>query len=413
MSAIKTITACRVCGSKNIVPLFNLGDQPLANSLLTRPDEPEEYFPLSLSFCRDCSLVQLDQTVPPEKLFRHYLWLTGTSLTAQKHAESFYDALITRTERPREGYVLEIASNDGTFLVPFKKNGFTIVGIDPAENIAAMARAQGIPTEAIFFGTKSAEKIVAERGQAKVLFARNVLPHVADTRDFVKALHQCLADDGTLAIESHYAKIIQEDLHYDSIYHEHLCYFTVQSLERLLRDAGLYVFDVTQSPISGGSLVFYAKKHPVDPSSSLLNYREGEARGKTNEFANWQDFAKRSLAHREKLLAMLKNEKKKGRRIAGWGASARSSTLLNFCGITTDTLPVIIDLNPLKQGRYTAGTHIPIKTSDEVMNGSVDCIFLLAWNFENEIIAHLKNDFKFKGTCIIPFPREPRIMELR
>ena len=410
---METIKVCRACESKKVEPFFDLGRQPLANSLPDRSDAKDEYFPLSLSYCHDCTLVQLNETVEPEKLFSHYLWLTGTSLTAQKHAQTFFDTVTSRTEKPKEGYVLEVASNDGTFLQPFKKEGFTILGIDPAKNVAEMARKVGIPTDAVFFGSKSAQDIVAKHGTAKIVFARNVMPHVADTRDFVKGLKIALSDDGTVAIEAHYAKIIQEDLHYDSIYHEHLCYFTVKSFERLLNELGLYVFDVTPSPISGGSLVYYAKKHPVDPSSSLLNYREGEERGKTNAFANWKDFAARSFAHRDKLVSMLKEQKSKKKKIAGWGASARSSTLLNFCNTTTDVLPVIIDLNPLKQGRYTAGTHIPIKKSDEVMATKPDCIFLLAWNFESEIISHLKNHFGFKGTCIIPFPRDPRLMELR
>ena len=409
---METISACRVCGSKNIELFFDLGKQPLANSLPDRADEKDEIFPLSLSYCHNCSLVQLNETIDPEKLFSHYLWLTGTSLTAHKHAQAFFEAVIARTPQARNKYVLEIASNDGTFLIPFQKEKFLVLGIDPAQNVAAMAREAGIPTDPLFFGAKTAKDIIAANGQAEIVFARNVLPHVAGTRDFVEGLSTCLSDTGTLAIEAHYAKVIQEDLHYDSIYHEHLCYFTVKSMEALLNDFGLYVFDVTESPISGGSLVYYAKKQKANPSASLAKYREEEARTKTNEFARWKDFADRSFAHRDKLLAILKDEKNKNRKIAGWGASARSSTLLNFCGITTDILPVIVDLNQLKQGRFTAGTHIPIKNADDVMGTKPDCIFLLAWNFKDEITKHLTSHYSFKGDCVLPFPKEPHVVNL-
>jgi hypothetical protein len=410
---METITTCRVCSSKNIEPFFDLGKQPLANSLPDKADANEEFFPLSLSYCHECSLVQLNETISPEKLFSHYLWLTGTSLAAHKHARTFFDAVVARTPQAgKKGYVLEIASNDGTFLVPFKKERFQIVGVDPAENIAQMAREQGIPTEVVFFGSQAASDLVAKHGFAEIVFARNVLPHVAGTRDFVDGLREAISDTGTVAIEAHYGKIIQEDLHYDSIYHEHLCYFTVKSMERLLNDHGLYVFDVTESPISGGSLVYYAKKSVTDPSASLIAYREAETKDKANDFEMWKDFASRSFAHRDKILAILRDEKAQGRKIAGWGASARSSTMLNFCGITTDIVPEIVDMNPLKQGRFTAGTHIPIRNADDIMATKPDCIFLLAWNFKDEITNHLTSHYGFKGDCVLPFPKEPHVVVL-
>lgn len=407
-----TITACRVCGQKSIIPFFDLGKQPLANSLLDRPDQPEEKYSLSLSYCNECGLAQLNETIPPEILFSHYVWVTGTSKTAKEHAEFFYKELLARTENPHEGYVLEIASNDGTFLVPFLRDGLKVLGIDPAENIAKMANEQGIPTEALFFGTKAADDIVARHGKARMVFARNVLPHVANTRDFAEGLARCVEDGGTVAIEAHYAKIILDELHYDSIYHEHLCYFTLKSLERLLSDFGLQAFDVAKSPISGGSMIVYAKKGNVGPSQALVAFRKAEADSRCNEFDAWKKFADGSFAHREKLLAILRDAQAQNLKIAGWGASARSSTMLNFCGIFTDILPVIIDLNPLKQGKFTAGTHIPIKGADEVMRSGPRCMFLLAWNFKDEITAMLKEKYQFHGECIVPLPRDPQVVKM-
>jgi len=297
---MEPISSCRVCGSKTVEGFFDLGKQPLANSLPDRADAKDEVFPLSLSYCHGCTLVQLNETIAPEKLFSHYLWLTGTSLTAHKHAEAFCEAVLSRTPQAREkGYVLEIASNDGTFLVPFQKKDFPVLGIDPAKNVAAMAREKGVPTDPLFFGSRTADDIIAANGEAEIVFARNVLPHVAGTRDFVEGLQKCVSNTGTVAIEAHYAKVIQEDLHYDSIYHEHLCYFTVKSMEKLLNDFGLHVFDITESPISGGSLVYYAKKGEVTPSMSVVRYRQAENASKTNEFSQWKDFAARSFAHRD------------------------------------------------------------------------------------------------------------------
>ncbi|MDO8742954.1 MAG: methyltransferase domain-containing protein, partial [Candidatus Azambacteria bacterium] len=260
---MEIIDSCRVCNSVNIVPFFDLGKQPAANSLLKSPIQKENFYPLSLSWCQDCNLVQLNETINPEELFSEYVWVTATSKTAQEFSEVFCQELINRTNNPKDGYVLEVASNDGTFLVPFIKKGYKVLGIDPAKNIVDMAMAEGVQTKCVFFNREAAEKILEENGPAKIIFARNVLPHVANTRDFVEGLQMCLDMEGTLAIEVHYAKKILDELHYDSIYHEHLCYFTLRTIERLLNDFGLFIFDITLSPISGGSIIVYAKREKI------------------------------------------------------------------------------------------------------------------------------------------------------
>lgn len=407
---MSTITNCRACESPDLVGFFDLGPQPPANSLLKSPDEPEEYYPLALVFCENCSLVQIDETVDPKKLFSRYVWVTGTSKGANEFSEKFYEDLIKRTSNPQEGYVLELASNDGTFLKPFQKHGYQVLGIDPAENIVEMANAAGVPTKVAFWGSETAREIVKQKGQAKMIFARNVMAHVANTRDFVAGIREALRADGVVAIETHYGKRILEDLQYDSIYHEHLCCFTLKSLEKLLSDTGLYVFDVAAGPISGGALIVYASKTKREESGELIRFREEEAVQKTNELQSWENFKTRVLAHREKLLQILAEAKKMGP-IIGWGASARSSTLLNFAKIGPNELPLIIDMNPLKQGLYTAGTHIPIK-SDEIMKENPTLIFILGWNFEKEITASLREKFGFKGTCLVPLPGEPRLITL-
>jgi len=408
---MKLNTKCRVCGSANLIKFFDLGDQPYANSLLKGFDEKENLYPLSLSRCADCSLVQLDHTAEPEELFSQYVWVTGTSEGAQKHAENFYKKLVERSVSQGRGYVLEVASNDGVFLRPFLNNGFEVLGVDPAENIVDIALNNGVLTECAFFGKNYAKDLVGRRGRAKIVFARNVLPHVAGTRDFVGGLATVLDDAGVLAVEVHYAGVILDELHYDSIYHEHLCYFTFKTLERLLNDFKLFVFDIEKSPISGGSIIVYAKKKSAEERFPVKNYREEEARSGKNELESWQGFAERSFEHREKLLSMINDVLSSGKTLIGYGASARSSTMLNFCKINANLISVIADKNPLKQGKFTAGTRIPITSPEEAMKKRPEYILLLAWNFSDEIIKYLKKEFDYGGAFIVPLPSNPRILK--
>jgi len=408
---------CRVCGSRKLTPFFNLGSQPLANALAREADAVDPAYPLSLSFCADCSLVQLDHTADPGELFSHYVWVTSTSSTARAYAEDFCQRLLARLEPGAEGYVLEAASNDGTFLKPFLRRGVPCLGVDPAANIVDMATAQGVPTRCGFFGTELAGDVVAERGAARAVFARNVLPHVADTNDFVAGLRAAMAEDGLLVIEFHYARTILEELHYDSIYHEHLCYFTLKSLTLLLRAHGLIPFDLEESPISGGSLVLFASPTPRDTSAKLLAFEAAEEASGVNTLAAWQGFAETSRQHREALLALLEAEAKAGRRVAGYGASARSSTMLNFCGIGPKLISAIADQNPMKHGLFSPGTHIPILAPEEVLTpgsgaGGPDTVVILAWNFFAEIAGILRQRFGFTGRVMVPLPHPPRAMTM-
>lgn len=409
---MKKINKCRICKSKNIKEFFDLGNQPLANSLLKNPDEKENFYPLSLSWCPDCNLVQLNHTADPKELFSNYVWVTGTSETAKEHAVNFYKEILSRTENLHEGYTLEVASNDGTFLMPFIENGYKALGVDPAKNIADMATKEGALTICGFFGEELAREIIREYGYAKVVFARNVLPHVANLHDFVKGLRLCLEDKGLLVLEVHYAEKICEELHYDSIYHEHLCYFTLKSIEHLLNQYGLFVFDIEKSPISGGSLILYIKKNKTEEKPIVQSYRKIEKEIKLNELSRWRDFATRAYSHREELLKIVNDLKKEGKSIVGYGASARSSTLLNFCGIDTRFISMIADQNPIKQGFYSAGTHILIDSPEKVMKKTPNYVFILAWNFADEIIDILRRRFNYTGKCIIPLPNNPKMLRI-
>lgn len=409
MERIKT---CRSCGGKNIVEFFDLGVQPFANSLLKSPDEKEKSYPLSLSFCPDCSLVQLNHTADPAELFSNYVWVTATSSTAQEHARRFCQEALSRAGGLKNSYVLEAASNDGTFLKPFIEKGIKVLGVDPAKNIAEKAAADGIPTKNRFFGEEAAREIIAESGRAGIVIARNVLPHVANLHDFVEGLRLCLAEDGLLAIEFHYARVIYDGLHYDSIYHEHLCYYTLKSLESLLNKHHLFVKDVSESPISGGSLIVYAGHGKGKETAAVQEYRSSEQASGVTDLGRWQDFARRAYKHREKMLKMLTDVTQKSGAVVGYGASARSSTLLNFCGIGKQFVSIIADQNSLKQGLYTAGTHIPIVSPEQAMKTNPECVLILAWNFADEITGILRDKFSYRGQCILPLPNDPRIISL-
>ncbi|MBI4423390.1 MAG: class I SAM-dependent methyltransferase [Elusimicrobia bacterium] len=406
---LQVINRCRSCDGERLVSVLDLGRQPLANALLESPRRKEAAYPLSISYCGDCSLVQLDQTIDPAKLFSRYVWVTGTSTTASRFADRFCDELLRRSGVAKGSFVLEAASNDGTFLRPFLRRGLRVLGVDPARNIVALANKAGVPSHCAFFGEKVARGLARTRGPAQLVFARNVLPHVEDPHDFIEGLRAALEPEGVLAIEVHHAKVILEGLHYDSIYHEHLCYFTLKSLERLLNRHGLFAFDLSTSPISGGSIVVYARRRLVAPSRALRALRDQEERAGTNRLASWRLFAKRAFSHRRGLIEAVKRLGRGGRRVVGWGASARSSTMLNFCRIDHRLLAEIADMNPLKQGLHTAGTLIPIRAPEEVLARDPAGVLLLAWNFTDEIVGLLRG-FKSKADLLLPLPGAPRIL---
>lgn len=401
------IRYCRSCKSEDVEQFLDMGDQPFANALLENGGiTKEKKYPLSLSYCRNCSLVQLDYTADPEELFSNYFWVTGTSSTAKEYADRFYDMAKAHHEIKPDGYIMEIASNDGTFLKPFKINGYKVVGVDPAKNIAQRATEDGIRTEIAFFGSTTANTLVEKEGYPDIVFARNVLPHVADTNDFVEGLSICCNDNTLAIIEVHYAGVIADELHYDSIYHEHLCYFTLYSVEKLLAAHGLFAFDVSYSPISGGSIVLFLKNKETSVSKKLAELRMEEERKGYNKIGCWIEFGSRAYEHRRILKERIETYINQGLKVIGYGASARSSTMLNFAGIDNKLIECIIDRNELKQGRLTPGTHIPIVSVDEGMRKKPDVIVLLAWNFKNEIIDYLKNSLGYRGRIIVPLPFE-------
>ncbi len=402
---ISTIRHCRISGSENLVPLLELGPQPLANSLKGSAGEVEEKYPLGISFCPDSSLLQLNETVPKEILFREYVWVTGTAATTRQYAEDFSRRAISASSVAEDDLIVEIASNDGTFLHPFVEQGYrNVLGVDPAENIVAMANQRGIRTIAEFWDKGIADHITNHYGYAKLVVARNVIPHVSELLNVIGEIAAVLRDDGIGIIEFHDAAKILDQLHYDSIYHEHLCYFSIRSMSYLLQRFGLTPFHLDQSPISGGSHVIYFAKadHPV--SGGLEAGIAVESENGVNETDSWHRFAARCREHKSKTLDMMAAYDDK--KVVGFGSSARSQTYLNYCGLGPGDVGAIIDNNPMKQGKYAPGSSIPIVAFDEGMAMDPDLIFVLAWNFRDEIVREV-GARGYGGEFLLPFPNEP------
>lgn len=398
------IDQCRCCGSENLIEILNLGKQPLANSLKDTAKMEERKFPLSTVQCADCLLYQNRETVKKEALFDHYVWVTGTSAGAKEYSELFYRRVLSIGELRKDDLVVEIASNDGTFLKPFQRDGYGVLGVEPAGNIATISQKAGIPTLNTYWGTDTAEKINTEFGKPMVVIARNVMPHVSMLHDVVDGFHAILGNDSIGVIEFHDAGVIQRELHYDSIYHEHLCYFTLQTMDQLLKIHGLHIFALDTSPISGGSYVIYFTKEKRSESTRFKDAMAREKISGINETDAWLDFARRAHEHRTKTKELI--EEYTGRTIVGFGASARSSTYLNFCDLSGKNIHGIIDNNPMKQGRYTAGSSIPIMTMEQGLSLDPELLFILAWNFKDEII-HACQDNEYQGEYLIPFPVTP------
>jgi hypothetical protein len=403
--------ACRLCGSLNLERILDLGAQPPANSLRRDVTERLPAIPLVLCRCAACGTAQLSETVSPEYLFRDYVWVTGTSQAARDYSALFCDQMMAHC-RPGRLFVVEVASNDGTFLERFRERGNNVIGIDPARNIAEIAVRRGIPTLAEFFGAEVARKLVAEHGHADAVFARNVISHAANAKDVIAGMAYCLANTGIGAIEFHRADVILEGLHYDSIYHEHLFYHSLHSVAMLIGQFGLKPFDVSRSPISGGSVVVYFSKADRPRTPGYAQMLELELRAGIGSKERWQEFARRCERHRTDLVALIKSKKRDGKRIIGYGASARSATLLNFCNIDHRDIDRIVDRNPLKHNRYTPGSDILI--TDPVAGFALgpNVVVLLAWNFREEIISQITAEQGWHGDVIVPLPGEPTALTI-
>ena len=403
----ETIDRCRICQNQKVDLILDLGDQPPANCLYKQNENPPSRVPLRIGRCASCSTIQLLETVNPEQLFSKYVWLTQTAKTAVNYAEVFAD----RLEKITTGKIcsiLEVGSNDGTFLKVLQRRGHKVLGVDPAVNIGEVARESGVPTVSDFFSVNLARDLVKNHQKFDVVIARNVLPHVSDLHSVIAGIKESLAVDGIAIFEFHRADMILEELHYDSIYHEHLYLHSLKSIENIANRYGLLAFDVDESPISGGSFVAYFSLSILTESSSLKAAREHESILQIGTLDAWQRFAENATDHILKFRNMVVDAISENKRIIGFGASARSSTLLNAAQLCGDHILAIADNNAWKQGLMTPGSAIKIVSVEEALSLRPDVVVLLAWNFKSELLAQLKNA-GFSGEVIIPLPGSPHI----
>lgn len=400
---------CRFCDAPVTHTLVDLGEMPLANAYLCAEDlgRDEPRYPLHARVCGRCFLVQIEAVVDPSELFGDYAYFSSYSDSWLEHAHRFATRVIQDLSLGGDSLVLEIASNDGYLLRRFVDAGVPVLGIEPAGNVAAAARAAGVPTEERFFGRDFAANLLDRGGAADLVVANNVLAHVPDLNDFVAGMAMVLKVGGVISIEVPHLLRLIECVEFDTVYHEHFSYFSLLTAERVLAAHSLSVFDVEELPTHGGSLRIWAahadRARPV--SVSVLAVRAAERAAGLEDLETYSGFEGKVKRCRRSVTDFLAAAKDEGTTVACYGAAAKGNTLLNYCGISTRDVVFVADRSPHKQGRYLPGTHLPISAPERVGEEKPGYLIILPWNLKDEIMAQMSYIRDWGGRFVTPIPQ--------
>lgn len=406
------VTHCRSCGSEDLREFLSLGSTPVANALLAPADtgRPDPSYPLAVGFCAGCALVQLTHELPAEVIFgADYPYFSSFSDALVRHSGEHVDALVARRGLGADSLVVELASNDGYLLRQFGRHGVPTLGVEPTPGPAAAAREAGVETLEAFFTEELGRQLRAERGPADAILANNVMAHVPDLNGFVAGMAALVADDGVVQVENPGVRYLLEHAEFDTVYHEHFCYFSTPAVQRLFARHGLTLLDVEHFPnLHGGTLRWTAGKQG-EPSEAALRHLSEERDLGLDDFAAYRDFGRTVTRNQRELVELLRSLRAQGASIAAYGAAAKGATLLNSSGIGANTVDFVVDRNTHKQGKLMPGARIPILDPQALSERRPDYVLLLAWNFAEEIVRQQSAYTDSGGRFIVPVPW-PRVI---
>lgn len=407
MSPNPPATECLGCKEGAATPFLDLGTMPLANSYIDPAQVGQEgRYPLAVAYCSQCQLVQITEPLPPERLFTEYAYFSSYSDSFVEHARELAFDLVARRGLGSNSRVLEIASNDGYLLRHFQERDIPVLGVEPARNVAAEALRRGVPTLSRFFGPEIVDEIISQFGRADVIVGNNVLAHVPQVNDFLAAVAACMKEGGVAVFEFPYLKDLLARKEFDTIYHEHVFYYSLSAVETLARRASLQVSDVVWQPVHGGSLrVFLTHRDACAVANSVQRMMDDEEESGLTGPDAYQRFGDDVLALRQEFCEMLHQLKAKGMRVAAYGAPAKGNTLLNYCGIGPEMIEFTVDKSPYKQGKMLPGSHVPIREPEALLRERPDYTVILPWNITSEIVSQQREYTARGGRFIVPIPR--------
>lgn len=400
---------CRFCESPLAHTFVDLGMSPLCESYVSSAqlNQVEAFYPLHVYVCDECFLVQLLEYVSPAHIFSEYAYFSSYADSWLRHAKDYTELMVKRFHLNEQSQVIELASNDGYLLQYFVEKNIPVLGVEPATNIAKVAIEKGIPTINEFFGQECARKLLQQGKQADLITANNVLAHVPDLNDFVAGIKLLLKPQGVATGEFQHLMRLMAENQFDTIYHEHFCYHSFLTIEKIFAAHGMTLFDVKELPTHGGSLRIYAC-HQEDQSKSVsdrvIELREREKKDGFMTLERYINFDEQVRETKRKLLDFLIKAKREGKTIVGYGAPGKGNTLLNYCGIRTDFLDYTVDRNPYKQGKFLPGTHIPILHPSKIEETKPDYVLILPWNFKDEIMGQMNFIRQWGGKFVVPIP---------